>query len=145
MKKSLLVLLFLCFIGSGFAQDSETPTFIKNFYFLKMSPNGKWLGSMAGGAKIYNAETGDFYDYSDCYLGLGNPVANNGWAVGNDATDRARLMVNGRAVTPESLRPYWFCDLNAITPDATRVVGIINNTKRDGVMYVPFYCDLDAD
>lgn len=143
MKKLLLTgMLGLSILGVS-AQDID-PLQFPYYYFVKMSPNGKFVGSMCGGAQLYDVENKAILDYSDCFLGLGNTIADNGMAVG-DYADHAMIMNNGYNVTPPSLRNFPFCDLNAITRDATRLCGLANNPEPDGVMFVPIYCDIDAD
>ncbi|MCH5233815.1 MAG: hypothetical protein J1E16_00855 [Muribaculaceae bacterium] len=129
-----LLLSFLAMNAEGVEPKYET-----GVYVLKMSPNGKWMGSRAGDASVYNFETGENIYHSPCFLGLGNAVANNGMAVG-EANDIGALFYKGKTYFPESIGgdKYWFCDLNAITPDGKYIAGILNNTKRDGVSYVPF-------
>lgn len=115
----------------------------KQMYSVKISPNGKYIGSKAGDASIYNVETGKMDYYDGCYLGFGNTIADNGWAVG-DQQDVGVLMRDGEMIFPQSMEKFWFNDFNAITPDASRVVGVCNNPERGGVKYVPFVCDIDA-
>ena len=144
MKKSLFVLSFALLPSLVFAQDAVVPKFETGVYAVRLSPNGKWLGSRAGDASIYNMETGENIYYSPCFLGIGNCVADNGMAVG-EAQDVGALLYNGSVTYPPSLTKYNFCDINAITPDGTRITGIVGNPKRDGVAYVPFIADLDAN
>lgn len=147
MKKYLLIFSSFLLPSMAMALISNPPAdilFKKNVYAYKLSPNGEWIGSMAGDASVYNIETGEYFDYWGSFLGLGNCVANNGIAVG-DATDSGVILINGRIIHPESLSSFSFCDLHGITPDATRVVGIVNNPNRDGVSYVPIVCEMDAD
>ena len=144
MKRTLLIAtgLVIPFIGS--ARELVEPKYETGVYVLKMSPNGKWMGSRAGDASIYNYETGENIYHSPCVLGLGNAVANNGMAVG-DANDVGALFYKGKTYFPEAIGgdKYWFCDINAITKDGTYIAGILNNTKRDGVSYVPFVATVD--
>lgn len=137
-----------------FSQESVEPELVPGVYALKISPNGKWVGSMAGDASIYNTETGDNNYYNGIFLGLGNAIADNGMAVG-DMNDVAAILYNKQTIFPSSLVDnYWFCGLNSITPDATRICGILNNPlvsqgseSKDEyyTMYVPFVADMDAD
>ena len=145
MKKILLISATILSPLMGLAQDNILPKLEKSIYALKMSPNGKWFGSMAGDASIYDLESGKNVYYDGCFLGVGNAVADNGMAVG-DSNDIAVIMYNQETIYPESIiDKYWFCDINGITPDGTRITGVINNLIRDGVSYVPFIAEVDAD
>lgn len=146
MKRTLYLLAVLGMPIMATALEASEPQLLEGVYALKISPNGKWLGSRAGDASIYNLETGENVYYNGSYLGLGNCVSNAGVAVGS-ANDVASIMYNGETIVPESLdsKKFWFCDLNAITPDGTRITGIINNPEKDGVTYVPFVATVDAD
>lgn len=144
MKKRIYLLAGLLLPLVGMAQEEIEPIFETGVYAFKLSPNGKWIGSHAGDASIYNVETGENIYYSPCLLGLGNAVADNGMAVG-DANDVATLMYKGEVIIPETLDAFWFCDINAITRDGKYIAGIVNNTERDGVSYVPFVATVNED
>lgn len=126
------------------AQSGVEPLLEDGVYALKVSPNGKWFGSMAGDASIYELEKGEYIYYNECFLGLGNAVADNGMAVGY-ANDVGALMYQGETYYPESIggSKYWFCNIHSITPDASMISGIISNPNRDGVTYVPFVAPVD--
>lgn len=142
MKKFILSVIGGCMFIGAYAQQEAEPIFLPYYYSVKLSPNGKWMGSMAGGAAIYNIETGEILPYYESFLGLGNCITDDGVAVG-EQNDVAKVMKDGRNSTPPTLRNSWFCDINAITRDGSRLTGIINNPNRSEVMYVPFYCDID--
>lgn len=154
MKKSFLLIAGILTSLSSFAQESVEPDLVPGVYALKISPNGKWVGSMAGDASLYNTETGENKYYNGIFLGLGNPVADNGMAVG-DINDIGAILYNGEMIfSPTLVDNYWFCDLNSITPDATRVCGIANNplvaegkagAEEYYTMYVPFVADVDSE
>lgn len=148
MKKAILLIsgLILPLMGLAQGQTQIEPKYEKGVYGLKMSPNGKWLGSMAGDASIYNTATGENIYHSPCLLGLGNAVADNGMAVGS-ANDVGALLYQGKTYYPESIGGdnYWFCDINAITRDGTYIAGILNNTEHDGISYVPFVATVDEN
>lgn len=149
MKKHLLVVSSIALPILAMAQVSNPPRgvqFQTGMHGLHISPNGEWIGSMAGDASVYNIQEGKLYDYWGSILGLGNCVANNGIAVG-DSQDHATILMNGQTIYPTSLnnKGKWFCDLNAITPDATRICGILNNPEGGETMYVPFVCDMDEN
>lgn len=122
----------------------QSVRFEKGVYALKMSPNGKWIGSAAGDASIYNVATGENIYYDGNFLGIGKAIANNGMAVG-DMHDTGTILYKGKTIHPPTLMDFWFCDINSITPDATRIAGLCNNPGKGAPTYVPFVCDLDAD
>ena len=83
MRKSLLIIpVLLSSIGIEAANNVE-PIFIPTMYAVKISPNGEWIGSMSGNASLYNTNTNEMVYYNDCYLGLGNTIADSGVAVGD--------------------------------------------------------------
>lgn len=148
MKKFLLTLQILALPALAIAV-TETPSdvmFRTGMFGVKISQNGEWLGSRAGDASAYNIKTTQYYDYWGSFYGLGNCIADNGMAVGS-ATDRGVIQYNGKIIFPETLNrsPYWFCDINAITPDASRLVGLINNPAGGELMYLPFVCEISSD
>lgn len=146
MKKSIILLPALIAPFIGMAQESVEPKLVPNVYALHMSPNGKWIGSMAGDASIYNVETGENVYYNECAFGLGNAIANNGLGVG-DSHDVAAVFLNGKTLNPQTLGGdnYWFCDINAVTPDATRICGVINNDEKSQTLYIPFVASIDSE
>lgn len=141
MKKTAIILSAIALPFVAFAQGEIK--YEKNIYPLHMSPNGKWIGSSAGDASIYNVETGENVYYNECFMGLGSCVANNGMAVGESA-DVAVIMYNGATIYPETLAT-GFCDINAITPDATLITGTIANPERSAVSFVPFVATVDEN
>ena len=145
MKRFAIVMSSLLAFSVVFAQG-VTEKMEEGVYAIKISPNGKWIGSMAGDASIYDVEKGNYVYYDGCFLGIGNVMADNGMAVG-DMHDIAAIMYNQKIILPPSLggNKYWFCDINGITPDATRITGIINNPNRGETYYVPFIAEVDGD
>lgn len=143
MLKQFLLTAALVGCLSSYAEVGYEPLYLKNLYAVKITPNGKWMGSMAGGAQVYDITAGKTIDYSDCFLGLGNTISDNGVAVG-DRGDIGVVMKDGIAATPPTLRSAWFCDINAITPDGSRLTGLISNPT-SGPIFVPFYCDIDDE
>ena len=148
--------LFLCVgIAIGWiamSQAQEKPIFETGLYPVKISDDGKWIGSSTGGtAAVYNIETGEFNRLFDTYLGLGNIFTNEGIAVGSQL-DRAAIIKDGEYYTPKNLRDFWFANLNAITSDGSRLCGTINNPAFDNwdlttpikePTFIAFYCDID--
>ena len=142
MKKTLLALSGLIVPMAMIAQNGIEPIDASGLYLIKISPNGQYIGNMSGDAGIYSLETRELTSYSEAALGLGNTIANNGVAVG-EVNDSPVIMKDGEMVRPANYLDYWFCDFNAINSDASKVVGLINNSK-GAVMYVPFIADMDA-
>ena len=144
MKKAIIVLSGMLLPVAGIAQENEIPKFVPGVYALKMSPNGKWIGSMAGDASIYEVATGENIYYPECSLGLGNAVADNGMAVGCN-NEIGAVMYNGNRIYPEAFMKYDFCNLNGITKDASRVAGYLSSDEDDQPTYVPFVALVDQD
>lgn len=148
MKKSLIMLSALLLPLLGMAQSSDVNNeWVKNIYILRMSPNGQWLGSMAGNAAVINFPSGEPQYYDTSYIGLGNSVANTGVTVGSSDGDIASVMIGGKTIVPDAINPdkYWFCGLNAITPDGTKVCGIVNNTSGNPIRYIPFVASINPE
>ena len=147
MKKTIILIAAALLPAIGFAQDEQEVAsieWIKNVYPLHMSPNGKWLGSSAGDASIYNVETRENVYYEECQMGLAACVANNGMAVGNTANDGAAIMYDGRTINPSSLLGR-FGNLNAITPDAKWIVGTIGNPENSEMSFLPAVIPVDEN
>ncbi|MCH5225368.1 MAG: T9SS type A sorting domain-containing protein [Muribaculaceae bacterium] len=150
MKKSMIFLgaMALPLLASAQAAVTETPANLewhKNLYGLYMSANGLWMGSSAGGTHLYNIETGESYEFANSLLGIGQPVANNGWALGSIDSQRAVLHIDGQTIYPESLKLYVFTSLDGITPDATRACGFVSNNEKNGPDNLPIVCNISAD
>lgn len=141
--KKLYILAAALLPVAAMAQEKVEPVLKPNVYALHMSQNGKWLGSAAGDASIYNVATGENVYYDGCFFGLGNAVSNNGIGVG-ESTDIGVIMYNGKAIYPESIggTKYTFCDINSITSDGKYICGIISNPGK-GVAMVPFIAEID--
>lgn len=148
MKKILHTLsaILVSILTCGASDIPSDVLFKTNMYGIKMSQNGEWIGSRAGDASAYNIKTHEYYDYWGSFYGLGNCIANNGMSVGS-ATDRAVVQFNGQIIFPPTLNTnkIWFCDVNAITPDASRLVGLLNNPEGGEMMFLPFISDISED
>ena len=142
MKKSLLMGCMAMLAGVAFGQTE--PLELEHMYARKVSPNGTFMVSAAGDVDVFNLENGEHFNYPGVYIGNGNSVSNDGFTVGNGAGDVAMVMRDGVAFTPETLAHFWFCDINAVTPDGSRLIGIANN-DRPGIIWRAFYCDIDED
>lgn len=143
MKK--LIAVFILSILSPviiMAQGNNEPVFVPGMFAIKISPNGKWVGSQAGYAAIYNTETNEMISYSGGYLGNGNTIADNGMAVG-DGENGGCIMWDGEIIYPETFSDGYYSP-NAITRDATRIAGFMNNPEKNEVAYVPFVVDMSS-
>lgn len=145
MKKILLIVSGLLLPAICFAETPEGCSWDPTIYALKMSPNGKWIGSRAGDAALYNVQTGVKKEFPECYFGLGNCVANNGMAVGNSNDDAGAIFFNDEAIYPEEILAHPFCDINAITPDATRICGVMSGERGSDILYVPFVANVNPE
>ena len=146
MKKTILVLSTILLPVALYAQQEENGAeliYEEAFYGIKISPNGQYVGNCSSDAGIYNVATGEVVYYDEAQFGAGNCLANNGMGVGS-INDKALVLLNGKNVQPLNYTNYGFCNLNGITPDASKVVGVISNPVR-GLMYVPFIADIDAN
>lgn len=125
--------------------QNQPPVILGNWQIEAISQNSEYAAGKSFSAKIYNLKTGEVTDAGALEAGLGNHLSNYGSMVGNAEGGTALVYMNGRSFAPQSLIQYWFCNINAITPDETRICGTINNPEKGGLEYVPFYCDIDAE
>lgn len=131
------------------AQDQVEPFILPNWEIDAFSTDNVYAAGKNFTAKLYNLKTGEIFDAGALQFGSGNFLSDNGVMVGNMESGTAYVYMNGRSFMPETLSSYWFCYLNAITPDGTRTVGVMNHPdktdnsdKYKGVDYIPFYCDI---
>ena len=143
MKKFLLLSIGACIATAGYAQNPE-PLEFEHMLFTNISPNGTFVASAAASVDVFNLETGEHNNYSDANLGLGNALANDGTAVGDNGLDIGIILRNGTKINPEAIQSFTFSPIYGITKDATRLVGLVNNYSR-GALYLPYYCDIDED
>ena len=164
MKKHILSSLAILAAFSSWAQviDYEGVPVVKDFIGHKISPDSKLIvGELGDGESsiVYNIETKKATAYIGSFFGNGNCTANNGVTVGQalnpkNNVEEASLMQDGKITIVPSLSGYGFSGLHGITPDATRACGQTANPNVMGdildpafneVLYVPVYCDIDAD
>lgn len=143
MKKELLTLLVCAGIGFGHSQNEGTPLLLPNYYFIKISDNGRWLCSRTNVTSIYDVDNNETVAKGEWLLGLGNIFTQEGVGVGS-LNDKAVIVKNGTAKIPSYFEDVSFSDFGGITPDGTRVCGTMRNPIA-GVNMVPFYCDIDDD
>lgn len=148
MKKPLLYTL--SFLSLGAMQlSAANPVMIPEFYSMKISADGKWIASDTGlgMTEVYNTShtPDDIEGYEGFNLGNGNSFAADGTLVGSTESDVALIVKDGEMSTPASLAALAFCGLHSITPDGSRICGLVGNPEGTLPMYVPMYCDLGAD
>lgn len=152
MKNLLLFLAVATAPAVTYAGENTTqPEVIPDFYALKMSNDGKIFISETDGETmaVYNRETNDYKEYSLCSRGLGNAISDNGIIVGSTLEDKPVIIIDGKLTSPAKLSNYILCNLHGITPDGTRICGLISNPKSGGsddeenLMYLPMYVELN--
>ena len=163
MKKYLLIAAACMMAGSAAAQITEMDgvPVVLNAYGNKISPDGNLIVGQNpnGDTFTYNRLTNALHDYSDGYFGSGNVVSNTGITVGQGYSNSAytfiaATMSDGKITPVPTLTKYGWGILHGINADATRACGVVTNPNMIGdvmdpsfnsFMYVPFYCDIDAD
>lgn len=146
MKKSLLVLAALAGCSSVFAEVKVDT--IGEFYSMNISPNGDYIASYTDNKmQVLNVRTNKIETYETVSPGNGNCVANNGVVVGSNEMDAAAIIWDNKLVFPENLTKFSLCDLHGITPNATRICGLVNapEDNTDGQMYQPMILDVKED
>lgn len=149
MKKLISSALLSVMAIPSFAIATDDRVFIlEDSYVSCMSHDGTQLtGDVEDGSAIYyNIATKEAYYYNQCSAGKGYCIADNKWVVGADMRDsgRAIVMTGGKSFTPTVFDAFPTSDIHGITPDASRVCGVVGNPG-PGVMNFPFYCDIDDD
>ena len=115
----------------------------------KISHSGVWViaETYMGGTVVYNTQTGADPVYYTADYGQGYVVSDNGWIVGlelvDDEFNHPIIMADGKQWTPDVFKNQTSGSLHSITPDGSRVCGMVGggNTYRN----LPFYCDIDAN
>lgn len=154
MKRSLLLSTLALIASLSLAQ---TTTYHADFYFDKMSPNGKWMsGHSLGTILLYNANSGEYEEYiasedlvAEYYAtGIGNCWSNDGILVGA-VNDHDCAYYNGEwnelPILPENGALNM---AHGITPDGSRIVGVVGMSgmnMNSEQMIKPVYWDRDAD
>lgn len=151
MKKLILLSLIVPFGLGAMAQTEDLGgvTIVTETYAQKISANGEWaVGySVDGGTVCYNIPSGKAVFYGEGDYGRGNVVSDNGWVVGcmllDGSSNRAVIMSDGKTWTPSVFNSNVSSNIHAITPDGSRICGVIGGVA--GYDNVPFYCDIDAN
>ncbi|MCH5234829.1 MAG: hypothetical protein J1E16_06010 [Muribaculaceae bacterium] len=152
MKKILLISLLAASAAIGRADliDIEGVDILTDFYAHKMSLDGTQIVGEAddGSTVYYNIPDQQFYFYPECSFGRGYVVADNGWVVGcrmmdSDSQSTVGVIMNeGEISTPKVFDTYVTSNIHSITPDASRVCGVVGNNGK-GMSNLPYYCDID--
>ena len=152
MKKAILLTALSTIAISANAQtlDWGGETVVEATYGQKISSNGNWIVgfSVDGGTVLYNRVTGQAKYNGMLDYGKGRVVSDNGMVVGTELTDTdsgniPRVMKGDDYWTPSVFNTKYSGNIHSITPDGTRVCGVVGNPGA-GVTNLPFYCDVDA-
>ena len=154
MKIYLSLSFALAFFAAANAQTLEIDgvTILTNFYSHQMSIDGNQIvGESEDGSTVYyNIKENKFYDYENCSFGRGYVIADNGSIVGSQLMDTEAqstsgvIMKDGKTIAPSVFGSYVTSNIHSITPDASRVCGVVGNSGR-GMSNLPYYCDLDEN
>ena len=148
MRKSLLFCAAMGLIAPALVQAAE-PTILTEFYTTKMSPDGSVILSQTDGENvIYNVKTGESKPFEFFYYGTGNCTTPDGnIIVGSTEMDQPVVMVNGEMLDLSAYSAdYGFLSFNAITPNASRIVGLVSNPDMSTeTTQVPIYVDINKD
>ena len=153
MKRFLILPIVIAYSISVYSQveDWNGVTVIADVYGQKISSNGDVIVGLVGdgGSVVYtrSTKTADYYPEFD--YGRGHVASDNGWIVGcqlfeNIGTNLGIIAKDGNCSTPEILKNFDSSNIHSITPDGTRVCGVVSGENK-GYDYVPFYSDMDAD
>lgn len=159
MRRNLLfpILLINALIVSAAPLDWNGVPVIPDSYVQKIGKDGVLVaGETTDGSYFtYNTRTNQKNYYLECHGGMGNCIAENGRMVGSDKrTSKGVIMADGKTIPIPSLNIFPESYLHGITWDGSRLCGLLSNPALDGnfldydfngQMYVPFYCDIDAD
>ena len=153
MKKIYLLSAVLATLTLQAQTESwEGVPVLPNFYANKMSLDGNQIvGFPEEDATVYyNIAKDQFYYYPNCTYGRGYVVADNGWVVGLELLDSETktntgvVMTEGKIIQPDVFDPYVTSNIHSITPDGSRVCGVVGNPGH-GASNLPYYCDIDAN
>lgn len=153
MKKLLLLTLGGLVASSALALGE--PKVFENVAWQAISPNGNFLVSnISSNLTIVNLKDSVtyYYEYDDTYsyaIGVGNAVSNDGVVLcTNTANTPATYWHNGEWFELETPME-GFTSINGITPDGSRIVGLISTFASDSdnftISYVPAYWDRNPD
>lgn len=152
MKRILILPVVIACSISAYSQveDWDGVTVLADVYGQKISSNGDVIVGLVGdgGCVVYtcSTKTADYYPEFD--YGRGHVASDNGWIVGcqlfeNLGTNLGIMAKNGNSTIPEVLKNFESSNIHSITPDGTRVCGVVSGGNK-GYDYVPFYSEVDA-
>lgn len=159
MKKLLLLTGVSAISLAAFAADGTEPTKINDAFIQKISSNGKYAVSLLSESRldIINLETGerDSYRYTEendasYYNGIGKCISDNGILVGGTTFSSAEYWKDGDwHVLPLPDGAVYSNTANAITPDGSRICGMIGvggiALDGDNLMVAPCIWNAEAD
>ena len=147
--KALVILSMTGFIFPAFSQVQEEDgvLLLNDSFGRKISHDGiQIVGETLDGATFYYNYTNDqaFY-YGGIDFGKGYVIADNGWVVGSELDDFGSHPVIMKGATlyyPDFIeKNYGGGNIHSITPDASRVCGVVANMGA-GPTYFPFVADM---
>ena len=155
MRKALLTLTLVIISLTSIAQGLY---YHPDFYFDKMSPDGKWLSAQGEGTVyIYDRTNNTYLEYissedavSEFYAtGMGNCWSSTGILVGSvNDRDCAYWQDNEWNELPIKAENVTTNKANGITPDGSRIVGCVGLAYMDinsELMVKPVYWDRASD
>ena len=154
MKKIFFLPIVFAFTLVSQAQILEIDgvPILTDFYSHQMSIDGTQIvGESEDGSTVYyNIPENKFYNYEYCSFGRGYVIADNGTIVGSLLMDTEAqstagvIMKDGKITNPSVFDSYITSNIHSITPDASRVCGVVGNSGR-GMSNLPYYCDMDEN
>ncbi len=140
MKKFLLFGI-AGILTAGVASAVE-PIILPEFYSIAISPGGKWIANDSGTGTmlVYNTEENRMIECGMFSAGSGNCVNDQGIVVGYFG-ETASVLYNGEVIEAELPECYVYSSFHGITPDGTRICGVVSNPDNqqgyEGCMYLP--------
>ncbi|MCH5235857.1 MAG: hypothetical protein J1E16_11230 [Muribaculaceae bacterium] len=153
MKRFLILPVVIACSMSAYSQveDWDGVTVIGDVYGQKISSNGDVIVGLVGdgGCVVYTRSTKKADYYPEFDYGRGHIASDNGWVVGcqlfeNIGNNLGIIAKDGNCFTPEVLKNFESSNIHSITPDGTRVCGVVSGGNK-GYDYVPFYSDMDSN
>lgn len=141
----------------AFAQDAPArPRILPDTYGQRLTPDGEIMTGQTnnGSALVYNRITDEGTPYWDVSPGNGNHYSQKyDILVGSSADEShgstfAVICKGGKKIYPKTLEKYTLSSLHGITPDATRVCGLVEDLERSNKnhqMYQPVFIPIDGD
>ena len=123
------------FMAQAQTENWEGVPVLPDFYANKMSHDGNQIVGFSEDDETvyYNIEKDQYYYYPNCTYDRGYVVADNGWVVGLELLDSetktniGSVMTEGKIIHPDVFEPYTTSNIHSITPDGSRVCGVVGN------------------